>query len=229
MQGSKMLRYMFFVLAFVLIVFGLIRWDVAELLQNVLQRIRDLGPKGPFIFILAYMAACVFFLPGSILTLGAGAIYGPVMGTLLVSVASTAGASLAFLVGRFLARDKISSLAYKHEKFKMIDEAIGREGAKIVFLTRLSPIFPFNLLNYALGLTRVSFSSYVLASWIGMFPGTLLYVYLGSVAGEASRGGAESKSWGEWALTLLGLIATLLVTIKITSIARQTLDKRIGE
>ena len=174
--------------------------------------------------------ACLF-LPGSILTLGAGVVFGVVKGSIIVSFASTLGATVAFLVGRYLARGWISGKIEGNAKFKAIDDAIGREGWRIVALTRLSPIFPFNLLNYAFGVTRVPLVQYVLASWIGMMPGTIMYVYLGSLAGSlATLGGAsggQARTPAQWALYAVGLLATVAVTVYVTRIARRALSQRI--
>jgi uncharacterized membrane protein YdjX (TVP38/TMEM64 family) len=122
-------------------------------------------------------------------------------------------------------RKKISS----NEKFQAIDDAVAREGWKIVGLTRLSPVFPFNLLNYAYGLTRVSLRDYFFASWVGMMPGTIMYVYIGSLAGEVAKLGSEgrTRTSAEWALYIVGLIATVVVTVLITLIARAALRKKV--
>ena len=157
-----------------------------EILQRSLVWIRDMGPEGVVLFIGIYILACVFFLPGSVLTLGAGAIYGVVKGSMIVSAASTLGAVSAFLVGRYFARGWVQEKIQGAEKFQAIDEAVAQEGWKIVGLTRLSPVFPFNLLNYAYGVTKVSLRDFFFASWIGMMPGTVLFVYIGSLAGEAA-------------------------------------------
>ncbi len=203
--------------------------DAQALLGDALQRIEDLGLIGAAVFLLLYVAACVFLLPGFILTLGAGAIYGVVYGTALVSVSSTLGATAAFLVGRYLARDWIGRKIERNPKFKAVDEAVAREGWKIVGLTRLSPLFPFNFLNYAYGLTRVSLRDYFFASWIGMLPGTIVYVYVGSAAGNlASLGAGErQKSPVEWILFGAGLIAAVVVTFFVTRVARRALEKRV--
>jgi len=198
-----------------------------ELLTNALNWVEQLGPTGPAIFILIYIAACVLFVPGSALTLGAGAIFGVVKGSIIVSVASTLGATAAFLVGRYVARDWVARKIAKNEKFAAIDRAVGEEGWKIVGLTRLSPVFPFSLLNYAYGLTKLSLRDYFFASWIGMMPGTIMYVYLGSLA----RLGVESEraSGAQIALKIVGLLATVAVTVYVTKIARRALAQRIPQ
>jgi uncharacterized membrane protein YdjX (TVP38/TMEM64 family) len=206
------------------------RWNAQAALIGALEAIRGLGPLGPLIFVLLYVVACVLFVPGSVLTLGAGFVFGVVRGSLLVSVAATLGATAAFLVGRYVARGWVARRIAGNAKFKAIDEAVAREGWKIVGLTRLSPIFPFNLLNYAFGLTKVTLRDYFFASWVGMIPGTIMYVYIGSLAGSlATLGAGERQSgWAEWALYGLGLVATVVVTVYVTRLARRALDSRVG-
>jgi uncharacterized membrane protein YdjX (TVP38/TMEM64 family) len=203
--------------------------NAQALLRQALDGIAGLGPWAPVIFVLLYVAAAVLFLPGSILTLGAGFVFGVVKGAIVVSISATLGATAAFLVGRYLARDWVSKKIEGNTTFKVIDEAVAREGWKIVGLTRLSPVFPFNLLNYAFGLTRVSFRDFFFASWIGMMPGTVMYVYLGSLAGDlASVGvGERTRTPAEWALYVVGLLATVAVTVYVTRVARRALQQRI--
>ena len=193
---------------------------LGEWLGDVLDFVRALGPLGYVVFVLVYVLATVLFLPGSVLTLGAGAVFGLAGGFIAVSLGSTLGAAAAFLVGRFAAREAIARKLEGNARFAAIDRAVGREGFKIVLPTRLSPVFPFNLLNYAHGLTTVKFWHYVLASWLGMMPGTFLYVFVGSAAGDAAQGGA-----GGWGLALkgIGLLATIAVTLVITRTARAAL------
>ena len=196
---------------------------LTDFMNNALEWVESFGIWGPIVFIAVYVLATVFMIPGSALTLGAGALFGVVTGSILVSVASTLGASASFLVGRYLARDRISKLIDKNPKFKAVDQAVEGEGWKIVGLTRLSPIFPFTFLNYAYGLTGVRFTSYVLASWIGMMPGTVMYVYIGSLAQGSDGGTAETV------LKIVGLIATIVVTVFITKIARKALQEKIDD
>jgi uncharacterized membrane protein YdjX (TVP38/TMEM64 family) len=210
---------------------GVRYFNLPDLFRNALAWIDQAGPIAPLVFLLLYVAACVFMLPGAILTLGAGAVFGVVRGILLVSVASTLGATAAFLIGRYLARSMVARRVEGNPTFKSLDGAVAGQGWKIVGLTRLSPIFPFNLLNYGFGLTRVSLRDYVLASWIGMIPGTVMYVYIGSLAGSLAELGAKdsggSRSSAEWGLYLLGFLATVAVTVVITRIARQALGQRM--
>lgn len=197
-----------------------------ELLRSALEWVNDLGSVGAIAFILIYLLATVAFFPGSVLTLGAGVVFGVVLGSLYVFIGATLGATAAFLVGRYLARGWVSKKIAGNTKFRAIDEAVGREGFKIVLLTRLSPVFPFNLLNYAYGgVTGVSLQDYVLAS-VGMIPGTIMYVYIGSLAGSiATLGtGAQPSNPGvQWAIRIMGFIATAAVTIYVTRVARKAL------
>ncbi len=199
-------------------------FDARSKLKAVLDGIEQLGIWGPVLFIGIYIAATVFMVPGSVLTLGAGAVFGVAWGSIYVSVGATLGATTAFLVGRYLARDWVKRKVEGSERFAAIDKAVEREGWKIVGLTRLSPVFPFNLLNYAFGLTKVRFWHYVGASWIGMMPGTVLYVYLGSIAKAATVSGERSP--GEWALYGVGLVATIAVTVYVTRIAKKALANK---
>jgi uncharacterized membrane protein YdjX (TVP38/TMEM64 family) len=202
--------------------------DAREWLMLALDRIAGLGAWGVLLFIALYILACVLFLPGSILTLGAGVLFGLFAGSVIVSVAATLGATAAFLVGRYFARDWVAGKIEGSASFRAIDDAVAREGWKIVGLTRLSPAFPFNLLNYAYGLTKVSLRDYFFASWIGMLPGTVMYVYIGSLIGDLARLGAGGRvrTGAEWALYIVGLIATVAVTIYVTRIARAALNER---
>lgn len=205
------------------VVVTLFTFDVRTLRRDALSGLESLGAWGPVIFVLLYIVAAVLFVPGSALTLGAGALFGVGLGSVLVSVGATLGATAAFLVGRYLARDWVEEKIAGHPAFAAIDRAVAAEGWKIVGLTRLSPAFPFKLLNYAFGLTRVSLRDYVLASWVGMMPGTVMYVYLGSLARAA---GDRSRTPAEWSLYSVGLAATIVVTVFVTRLARAAVAKR---
>ena len=205
--------------------------DAPALLRAALERIHDLGPWGPAIFVALYVAATVLFVPASILTLGAGAVFGLVHGVVTVWIGAMLGATAAFLIGRYLARDAVARRLEAYPAFAALDAAVAREGWKIVGLTRLSPAFPFILLNYAFGLTRVSLRDYVLASSVGMLPGTLMYVYLGSLAGDLATLGAvePARTPAEWSLYVVGLLATITVTVHVTRLARSALQRRIDQ
>jgi len=197
-------------------------------LSSALGAISALGPAAPIAFIAIYILACVLFIPGSILTIGAGVIFGVVWGSIYVSIASTAGATAAFLIGRYFAREMVARRIAGNPRFRAIDDAVAREGWKIVILTRLSPVFPFNLLNYAYGLTRVRLRDYVVASWLGMIPGTVMFVYIGSLSGDLARAasGTAEQPNAKWVLNAIGFIATVAVAVYATRIGSRALQER---
>jgi uncharacterized membrane protein YdjX (TVP38/TMEM64 family) len=200
-------------------------------LLSALQWIDNLGTLGAAAFILLYIIATVAFLPGSIVTLGAGVVFGVVLGSVYVFIGATIGATAAFLVGRYIARGWVAGKIAGNAKFRAIDEAVNREGLKIVLLTRLSPIFPFNLLNYAYGVTGVSLKDYVIGS-VGMIPGTIMYVYIGSLAGNLATIGAQTPTANpiaQWSIRIIGFIATVAVTLYVTKIARKALNNTVLE
>ena len=199
-------------------------------LRAALQWISDSGPLGMIVYVGVYIVACVLMLPGSVLTVGAGTVFGLLKGVLLTSVGATLGATAAFLVGRYVARDWVARRLERNPRFKAIDQAVARDGWKIVGLTRLSPAFPFSVINYAYGLTGVSLRDYFFASWIGMLPITTLYVYLGSLLRDVSNADDSSRrirSPWEWGLYAVGLLATIAVTIYVTRLARRALSERM--
>jgi uncharacterized membrane protein YdjX (TVP38/TMEM64 family) len=205
--------------------------EVVSLLPRFAEWVDSLGASGVVIFGLGYIVAVVAFVPASLLTLAAGAIFGVPLGTAVVFLSASVGACAAFAVARYVAREAVERKVESSPRFAAIDRAVASEGLKITTLLRLSPVFPFNLLNYALGLTRVRFSHYALACF-GMLPGTFLYVYLGAVAGDlatiaAGEGGpdADARRWITW----IGLAVTAVATIVITRIARRALVAATGE
>jgi uncharacterized membrane protein YdjX (TVP38/TMEM64 family) len=203
----------------------LIGQQAAGQVQRFAAWVGTLGLLGPAVFMAGYALAIVAFVPGSALTLAAGVLFGLAAGTLYVFVAASAGACAAFLIARYLARGAIERRLRGSARFAAIDHAVAQRGLWISFLLRLSPLFPFTLLNYALGLTRVRFSDYALAC-LGMLPGTLLYVYLGSLVGDLARVAAGESGADDatrrW-IFLLGLLLTAGATYLITRIARSAL------
>ena len=182
-------------------------------------------------FVAGYAAAVVGFVPGSLLTFAGGALFGVARGVLFVFTAAVLGSTAAFLIARHFARDAVARRIEGDARFRAIDRAVGEQGRRIVFLLRLSPVFPFSLLNYALGLTRVRLVDYLVAS-LGMLPGTLLYVSLGKAAGDvaAVAGGVRSeRGLADWALLGVGLAATAIVTLLVTRIARRALDEATAQ
>ncbi|MBW4528225.1 MAG: TVP38/TMEM64 family protein [Phormidium tanganyikae FI6-MK23] len=196
-------------------------------MQEVLSWIQNLGSLGAIAFIALYIFAAILFIPGSILTLGAGAVFGIVLGSVYVFVGATLGAIAAFLVGRYLARDWVEKRIEGNDKFKAIDEAVSKEGLKVVILTRLSPVFPFTFLNYAFGVTQVALKDYALGC-VGMIPGIVMYVYIGSLAGNLATIGTtelnREAQYAQWGIRIVGLVATVIVTVYVTRIAKQALQ-----
>ena len=201
---------------------------VTSNVQAFLRWVPTLGPWGPVAFIAGYALAVVAFVPGSVLTLAAGGIFGLAAGTIYVFAAASLGACGAFALARTVARGAIERRLEGNARFAAIDRAIAAEGRKIAFLLRLSPAFPFSLLNYALGLTKLRFRDYALAC-LGMLPGTLLYVYLGSLAGDAAGRSQSAPTALEWIFKAAGLVVTLIATLVITRTARRALREATGE
>lgn len=196
---------------------------VREWIQSLQDWVKGMGAAGMVIYGAIYILAVVLFVPGIVLTLGAGFLFGLGWGIVVVSAASTTAAAIAFLIARYLARDSIEKIARKNPRFAAIDRAIGKEGWKVVALLRLSPLVPFSVSNYLYGLTSVEFVAYVATSWAAMLPATVLYVYLGA-AGRTIGQKTERSPW-EWALLGVGLTATAVVTVLLTRIARRELAR----
>lgn len=203
---------------------------VAELATRLAETARGAGATGVVLFIAAYVISTVALLPGSILTLAAGFAYGPVWGLLLASPASVAGATCAFILGRTLLREWAARKVGASPRARAIDAAVAREGFRLVLLLRLSPVFPFNVLNYALSLSRVRLRTYVAASFVGMLPGTAFYVYLGSLAPAAAELSAAGTEGGgvRFALYGMGFAATVAVVWVATRMARRALAAELG-
>lgn len=222
-------RILFFALAIVILLVAAFTLPVRDWLAQLLEWISTHRQVAWLVFIGTYILACVLLVPGLILTIAAGALFGVVQGIALVSLASVAGATAAFFIGRTLARDWARSKVQALPRFAALDKALQQKGFLIVLLTRLSPLFPFNLLNYAYGLTGVKARDYIIASWIGMFPATALYVYLGSAAASLTQiaSGDVSAGKGGRVLFFVGLAATLAVAVYVTRVARRALDREL--
>jgi uncharacterized membrane protein YdjX (TVP38/TMEM64 family) len=218
-----------FALALVLLVVTALTLPVADWLQAFFTWIEANPTIAWAVFALFYIVAVVLMLPGSLLTLGAGYLFGLGTGFAIVSFASTVGATCAFVLGRFAARDWVAAKLGDMPRFSALDRAVGQRGGLVVLLTRLSPAFPFSFLNYALGLTQVPLKTYVLVSWLGMIPGTLLYVYLGSIAQNLTAlfSGELAESPVGNSLLYLGLFATLVLTVLITRFASGALEQQL--
>lgn len=187
------------------------------------QLLADLGPWAPVVFILLYVAACVAMVPASFLTIGAGAVFGILWGSVFVYVGATLGAGAAFLVSRYVARDWVTRRFGHRPAFALIDTAVGEEGWKIVFLTRLAPVFPFFIMNYAYGLTRVPFAQYMLATFFGILPGSTLFVFIGYTLGQAS---SQESTWTDWLKRGFILVTAVFALIYCGKVARRALARR---
>lgn len=178
-----------------------------------------------------WVPAAVLAVPGSVLTLATGFVLGLGWGTAVVSLGSTAGAAAAFGVGRSVGRERVEEWIARRPRLRAVDRAIGEEGLKVVLLTRLSPVFPYNAQNYAWSVSRVGFGEYLLGSWVGMLPATVLYVYLGASARTlaAVAAGESRRSGAELALLGVGFVATVAVVWIVTRAARRALEGREGE
>ena len=204
-------------------------FHVQEMITNTLTWVDSLGSVGAIAFIVIYIITTIALIPASFLSLGAGVVFGVVFGSLYVLVGSILGSVAAFLIGRYFARDWIAKKIKGNRKFRAIDEAVSREGFKIVTLTRLSPVFPFILLNYLYSITGVSLKDYILGS-VGMIPGIITFVYIGSLAESIATLGTGTQTTNqalEWTLRIIGLMATVAVTVYVTKIARQALEKEV--
>ena len=197
---------------------------VEEWLKAFQTWVAGKGLAGAAAYAAVYVVSALLFVPGSVVTIGAGLLFGLVWGTVLVSIASTTAAALAFLIARYVARGRVQRLAERNQKFGAIDRAVAEQGWKVVALLRLSPLIPFSLSNYLYGLTRVPFAPYLLTSWIAMLPGTFLYVYLGAAGSAAVSGRGPGGAW-QTALWVAGLVATMAVTVLVTRAARRQLAK----
>jgi len=201
---------------------------VGEAIRSLEGWFHQIGMWGPLVYGLIYIVATLLLAPGSVLTLTAGVFFGLFWGAVTVSIASTTAVALAFLIGRHLAREHVARKVRQYAKFDAVDRALGEGGWRIVALLRLSPAVPFNLQNYLYGVTPIGFWATVLTSWLTMLPGTILYVYVGYVSRESIEAatGTTSVDYGRWALLILGLLATAIVTVYITRLAKRMIRTR---
>ncbi len=223
------LRVLIIVLGIALVAAATYLLPLGEWVTNLAQGAREAGTRGVVIFFVAYVISTVAGLPGSVLTLALGFAYGPVWGLAIASPAAVTGATCAFLLGRTLLRDWAARKVGGSARARAIEAAVEREGFKLVLLLRLSPVVPFNALNYVLSLTSVRLGTYVLASLVGMLPGAALYVYLGSLAPAAAELSSSAQGGGAARTTLyvIGLLATVAVVVVGTRAARRALDAEL--
>ncbi len=192
--------------------------------EQTLNMFEGFGFFRPFVFILIYLIGTVLFVPTVVLSLGAGILFGVPMGFFLVSVSSVMSESGFFLAGRYLSRGWLLKKVATNKKTQALYDSVAEGGWKMVVLVRLSAVLPFSVVNYALGLSKIRFSHYLAASWIGMIPGILLNVYLGSFVGRIILEGHRQKTPAEWILFVVGLIVTLVMTIYATVVVKKVLD-----
>jgi uncharacterized membrane protein YdjX (TVP38/TMEM64 family) len=195
------------VVAVGLLVFGLglHDWVRPERLARVRAAIETYGPWGPLVFVAGYVVGELLFFPGLPLTLLGGLVFGPVWGTLYVWIAATLSAALAFLVARHLARGTVERWIVQSPRLARIDDAVGRHGWRIVMVSRLVPLFPFNLQNYAYGLTRIPFWTYLVVSGVCILPATIAFTV---AAGALSSGTSPART--VWTLAASGVLIVLL-------------------
>jgi len=190
-----------------------------ESLRVLVRRIDALGSWASAVFVLVYAAASVLLLPVWILTVAAGAVFGVARGSVLVLAGATLGAIAAFALARTTLRRWVHEAARGYPSFGTLHHAITARGGWIVFLVRLSPVFPFVYVNYLFGLTAIPFATYTAATILGMIPATIVYVSLGASAGAAATGGAASWSTGRIIVTIAGLAAAVAVSFIVARIA----------
>jgi pyruvate/2-oxoglutarate dehydrogenase complex dihydrolipoamide dehydrogenase (E3) component/uncharacterized membrane protein YdjX (TVP38/TMEM64 family) len=217
-------RAIIFLLVVAAIVAGVLFLPVRQWFMEFDSYVKSLGAVGPFVVVLVYVICTVLFIPGSAITVGAGTLFGLKTGFVVVVLGANLGALCAFLLARTFLREKVARWAEGNPKFRSLDQAIGQQGFKMVLLTRLSPVFPFVLLNYFLGLTAVRTRAYVLANLLGMLPATFLFVYIGAAARDAIAGQMDaSAGFYQQILKYIGLLATVAVVVIVTRIARKAL------
>lgn len=201
------------ILAFAIVMLFVARYfGLGEKLKNMSGFIQELGPWGPVAFILIYIGATVAAVPGSVFTVLAGALFGSIWGSILVNIAATVGACICFLIARYFARDAVDEWVQRNRTFRKLDRLTSEHGWMIVAVTRLVPIFPYNLLNYGFGLTNISFGAYLFWTWLCMIPATVAYVVGGEAVWRALVDG--QISWTLISILIaLGLLIYLIVRL----------------
>lgn len=220
----KLNRVIVAILLLAVVVAGFLFLPVRQWFMVFESHVKALGALGPIAVVLIYVLCTVLLVPGSVVTVGAGTLFGLKTGFLVVVAGANLGALCSFLLARSFLRQKVVQWAVANPKFRSLDQAIGKQGFKMVLLTRLSPIFPFVLLNYFLGLTAVRTGAYILGNLLGMLPAMFLLVYLGAAARDAITGEVDvSADFYREILKYVGLAATIAVMVIVTRIARKAL------
>ena len=187
--------------------FGVFQYLSLDNMARLKEWILGFGALGPVIYILLWVAACIFFLPGLPVALLGGVAFGPLLGTALTSVGSVLGATAAFLVARYAARSMVEGWVEGNDQFRKIDEGVRKQGWRMLMITRLVPVFPFNLQNYAYGLTNIRLGTYVVVSFLCMLPGSAAFCFAG---GSLTSGGSLKKTF-----MYLGVAAVFFVIISL--------------
>ncbi|EFL88589.1 TVP38/TMEM64 family protein [Ahrensia sp. R2A130] len=200
---------------------------ISEWVQGFQEWVQGYGPLGWVIFIAVYAVTSFVLVPGSFMTLAAGAVWG-LGGFPLVILGATLGSAMSFLAARYAFHDKVQTKVAEYPKFRAVNEAIRDEGWRVVGLLRLSPALPFSLQNWFLGITPVNFWPAQIATFFGIMPGTLLYVLLGSAGGSAAAGG-DDAGFAKWIVLGVGIVATLVVTVIVTRKAKAKMAEFEGE
>ena len=190
-----------------------------ETLRSLVDRIDGLGPWAGAVFVLAYAVASILLLPVWMLTVAAGAVFGVTNGSVLVLLGATLGAMAAFALSRTVLREPVRRWARSYPGFDTLDHAIAARGGRIVFLVRLTPVFPFVYVNYLFGLTAIPAVTYMAATFVGMIPATIVYVALGASAGAAATGHAASWSTARFVVTVAGIVAAIAVSFMVARVA----------
>ena len=205
--------------------------ELEQALTSLLQWVDSLGTLGAIAFVAIYIIATTICIPGSIMALAGGALFGKLMGTILVFVSGFLGACCAFGLGRYLLSDWVKKQLEKNSYLKAVNRLVVTEGWKIACLLHLSPIVPFNLLNYVLGTSEITYPNFLLATSVGILPGVILYVFLGSTIGDLTMvmmGKSDSaNSTIQWVISAIGILATVALTIYLAKIARQHITNKL--
>ncbi len=199
---------------------------IREALENASSRIDSLGFWGPLAFISLYITCTVLMIPRSILSVGAGLQFGLLPGFLWVILGANLGASLAFIISRYLVRNAVERWLKDRANFQTIVRAVDGDGWRIVALTRLSPVFPFALVNYAFGVTKIRWAHFAAGSFFGMLPGTMLLVSVGYVTDLASEAGEPGPGRMETLALVCAFVVAIAATAIITRFAREALRRR---
>jgi uncharacterized membrane protein YdjX (TVP38/TMEM64 family) len=224
LSKSRLFKIGLVIVAVAAIGIALRELPVAQWLTAFRSWVAELGFAGYVLYALVYAACVVLFIPASILTLGAGATFGVIKGTIVVVIGATIGATLAFIVARTIARKRVEAMAAKDRRFRALDKAISSEGAKIVLLVRLAVVFPFTYSNYVFGLTGLRVLPYALATLVGIIPGSIAFVYIGAAAAAATAGTVKIVVYVVGAVVAL-IASAFVARVAVKAIHRAGIDE----